>query len=173
MKFKKVSQKDVSTGLPTVIGAGAGVMVARGISGVVVKDEAGVPLTDDQKKKKLYVALALLAGGAYGFMAIEGNDTVATATKGLALGAALNGVLDVVSHLADKSPAKPDTTTTTGKFIASALACPCDTVAAEKVVYVPTLQMPRSLRMPEIQKSTLVDLQNFSSPVKDLLQVAS
>lgn len=175
MKFKQVSQKEISTGLPTVIGAGAGVMVARGISGSVIKAESGVPLSDKQKKTKLFVALGCMALGAYGYMAIDGNDAVASGAKGLALGTALNGVLDIASHIADKSPEKPNTSTPTGRFLASALGCPCQSSNVEtQRTYIPTLQMPRSLRMPIISENTMkTDLGNFAMPISDLSQLAS
>lgn len=174
MKFKKVTQKDVSTGLPTVVGAGVGVMVARGITGVVVKNETGVLLTEDQKKKKLYVGLACLVAGAYGFMAVDGNDLASSGVKGLAIGTALNGFTDVVAHLADKAPAKPDTTTTTGKFLANALGCPCE-ASATQPTFAPILNMPRSLRMPEFNQHqpTMVDLTSLAMPASDLMQLAS
>jgi hypothetical protein len=174
MKLKKVSQKDVSAGVPTLIGAGAGFMVARGVSGSVVNSTAGIPLTDDQKKKKLYVALACLAIGGYGLMAVDGNDSVSVGVKGVAIGTALNGLSDVVAHLADKAPAKPDTTTATGKFLANALGCPCETAPMPMNAYAP-LARPRSLRMPEVNQyqPKLVDLGNFATPVRDLAQLAS
>lgn len=173
MKFKKITGKDVSANLPTLVGAGAGIMVARGISGSYTDSKNGDVLTEDQKKKKLHVAIASLVVGAAGFMAISGDDAVTKAAKGASLGLGVFGLLDMVSHASNSSSYFKKVTeapTTTGKFLSNALGCAC-----EQPTYR-SLNRPahrRALRMPEFVAPVQNDLSSLSPVPMDLAQLAA
>ena len=171
MDFKKFKVK-ASQNLPTLVGAGAGIMAARGFSGAYADYKNGDILTDDQKKKKLHVAIASLAIGTFGFVAINGTDTGTRMAKGATLGLAVNGLLDVVSHVSNNSAAitKATTeTTTTGKFLSNALGCAC-----EQPVYR-NLGRPahrrRALNMPEFVAPVNQDLSALAPAPMDLAQL--
>lgn len=174
MNLKKVTGKDISIGAPMILGAGAGVMVTRGISGSITASKTGDVLTDDQKKKKMYVGLAALAIGAYGFMAVNGTDSASTALKGASLGASLNGLLDVAAYVTEKSNVKPDANTATGRFYANALGCPCDNSGMAYTPYARAIAPASTyapLRMPTPQAEVL-DLSNMAQPITDLAQLS-
>lgn len=152
MKFKKVKSSDVSTGLVQVSGAGVGFMATNGIANAIAKVDDEALMTEEQKKTKMYVAVAsILVGGALA-VALDGSDTTTLGVKSAGIGLAAGGIKGLVSHFAKDSaqtlPTNTTTATTMKRFVAGALGCPCD----EKPVYSypslnrPSLNRPSSLR---------------------------
>ncbi len=152
MKFKKVKSSDVSTGLVQVGGAGVGFMATNGLANAIAKVDDEALMTEEQKKTKMYVAVAsILVGGAL-VVALDGNDTATMGIKAIGIGMSAGGVKGLVSHFAKDSaqtmPANTTTATTMKRFVAGALGCPCE----ERLYSPPSLNRP-SLNRPSSLRS--------------------
>lgn len=129
MKFKKVKSSDVSTGAVQIAGAGVGFMATNGIANAYAKVDDEALMTDEQKKKKLTVAIAAIVVGAGLSIALDGNDSLTQGVKALGVGLAGGGIKGVVSHIAKENPPATTAGTTTARFVSGALGCPCETAS--------------------------------------------
>lgn len=142
MKIEKPNSKDISSGVVQVAGATLGFMLPNGIANAVAKVDNEAIITDDQKKTKMFVNAGLVVAGIVLSLAVKGDDVMAGAVRGTALGVAGGGAKGLVTHFAKDNVSAP-AGTTTGRFIAGALGCPCDSQV------FPALMRPRrALRMP-------------------------
>lgn len=158
MKLKNVSSKEATTQGVALGGAVVGAMFGRGLTAIATKPAIANAPTPAEDNKKMYVQLAMVALGAYGMMAIDGNDTTANALKGVATGIALDNALNVVTTLVGKSDTlktKLVADTSTNTFVKGALGLGCP--GCESNTYRPytmpvqQLNRPRkALRIPSV-----------------------
>lgn len=156
MKLKTVSGKTIGDNAPLVLGAVGGAMVGRGLTAVISKPAGATPTQAELNKKTIVQGIMALAGFV-GYTAIDGNDTVANATKGAALGIAIDNTIAVVGTMVSKSATvtqklAADTKVNTFAKAALGLACPgCEST------YAP-LNRPRRrmLGYPTVESGMLV-----------------
>lgn len=156
MKFKKIKTSDVGTGVAQVAGAGVGFLLPNGVANAIAKVDDEALMTEDQKKKKLYVNGAMLVAGVAGALAIDGNDTMAIALKALAVGVASGSAVGIVKPLLAKKVATIPATTTAGRLMRGSLGCP----EAYGSLNRPRLRMPMQIQTMPVQQVPVLESSN-------------
>ncbi|MBF03222.1 MAG: hypothetical protein CMP76_07995 [Flavobacterium sp.] len=156
MKFKKIKLNDASTGVAQVIGASVGFVLPNGVGNAIAKVDDEALMTEDQKKKKLYVNVGMLVAGVAGALAIDGNDTMAIALKSLAVGVASGSAVGIVKPLLAKKVATIPATTTAGRLMRGSLGCASTYGSLNK----PRLRMPIQFQEMPIQQVPVLESSN-------------
>jgi hypothetical protein len=177
MKLTKVSEKEIKTGAPVVLGVIGGSMLGRGVIAIATKPKDEKAITQSDKNKKMYVQLALLVAGSYGYMAVAGADTGSLVVKNVSLGIALSSALALVddhSKNSDTIKAKLVADTQTNRFLKATigLGCPCDSV--NPVSYAPVMQLNRPKHRRHNGMGNPYEVSNYHSelPTQNFLELA-
>lgn len=145
MKLKKVKQSDITAGLVDIAGTGLGFMSANGLANAYAKVDDEAVMTEDQKKKKLHVAIGCAFLGGFLAVALDGSDTITKAVKSVGVGLSAGGIKGVVTHFAkDEAQTTLTAGTTTKRFVAGALGCPCESTQTPPITYLPAPNMALS-----------------------------
>lgn len=142
--MKKVTQKDLTIGLPTVLGGSAGAFASSALAPHLGKPAVANAPTQKELYMKAGLHLVIAGIAAYGYMAIDGKDALSEAGKGAALViAAVNGVQTISTAISSVPAVKErlmaDTSAMKVVRDGLGLACPCERTTVPR--YMPQPQL--------------------------------